>query len=243
VVLTSATVPAGIVEQLHLPPEQTTELDVGTPFDFAHQSLLYCAASLPDPRSEDFPARMLEELGRLIRLAGGRTLALFTSHRMLQRAADEVGKELPYQVLVQGQRPKNQLVEAFATDETSCLFATMGYWQGIDVPGPALSLVTLDRIPFPRPDEPLSQARRDAAGPRAFQAIDVPRAATLLAQGAGRLIRSRTDRGVVAVLDPRLANAKSYRWLLVQALPPMPRTKDLADVEAFFAGEAPGKAQ
>ncbi len=238
VVLTSATVPAGIAAQLHLPPDRTTHVDVGTPFDFAHQSLLYCAASLPDPRSDAYSDAMLAELEQLIRYAGGRTLALFTSYRMMQRAADHLADRLPYEVLVQGQKPKPVLVEAFSEDHSSCLFATMGYWQGIDVPGPALSLVTIDRIPFPRPDEPLWQARREAAGPRAFQEIDVPRAAMLLAQGAGRLIRSRTDRGVVAVLDPRLATAKSYRWRLVEALPPMPRTKELSDVEAFFSSSA-----
>jgi ATP-dependent DNA helicase DinG len=106
----------------------------------------------------------------------------------------------------------------------------MGFWQGVDVPGPSLSLVTIDRVPFPRPDEPLTQARRERAGPNAFRLIDLPRAATLLAQGAGRLVRSRTDRGVVAVLDPRLASA-SYRWDLVRALPPMRRTRDWTEVE------------
>jgi ATP-dependent DNA helicase DinG len=109
----------------------------------------------------------------------------------------------------------------------------MGFWQGIDVPGRSLSLVTIDRIPFPRPDEPLMQARRERAGPGAFRSVDLPRAATLLAQGAGRLIRSSTDRGVVAVLDPRLASA-NYRWDLVNALPPMRRTRDRAEVVAFL---------
>ena len=110
----------------------------------------------------------------------------------------------------------------------------MGFWQGVDVPGPTLSLVTIDRLPFPRPDEPLLQARRDRLGRDAFALVDLPRAATLLAQGAGRLIRSATDRGVVAVLDPRLATAR-YRWDLVQALPPMRRTRDRAEVGGFLA--------
>ena len=110
----------------------------------------------------------------------------------------------------------------------------MGFWQGVDVPGPSLSLVAIDRIPFPRPDEPLMQARRDRAGAGAFRAVDLPRAATLLAQGTGRLVRSATDRGVVAVLDPRLATA-GYRWDLVRALPPMARTRRRADVERFLA--------
>ena len=122
----------------------------------------------------------------------------------------------------------------FSADEHSCLFATMGFWQGVDVPGPSLSLVTIDRLPFPRPDDPLLRARRAALGPRAFELIDIPRAATLLAQGAGRLVRSKHDRGVVAVLDRRLGKAR-YRWELVNALPPMRRTRSRAEVEAFLA--------
>jgi ATP-dependent DNA helicase DinG len=177
---------------------------------------------------------MHDELEALVRAAGGRTLALFTSRRALLAAAEAVGPRLPWRVLTQDDLPKPALVAAFTADETSCLFATMGFWQGIDVPGPSLSLVTIDRIPFPRPDEPLLQARRDRVGPRAFGVVDLPRAATLLAQGAGRLIRSSSDRGVVAVLDPRLAKA-GYKWDLVRALPPMRRTRHLAEVQAFFA--------
>ena len=110
----------------------------------------------------------------------------------------------------------------------------MGFWQGIDVPGPSLSLVIIDRLPFPRPDEPLLQARRDRARADAFRVVDLPRAATMLAQGAGRLIRSTTDRGVVAVLDPRLATSATYRWDLVRGLPPMRRTRDRAEAETFL---------
>jgi ATP-dependent DNA helicase DinG len=124
-------------------------------------------------------------------------------------------------------------LEEFARDETSCLFATLGFWQGVDVPGRALSLVTVDRLPFPRPDDPLLQARRARAGPGAFSLVDLPRAATLLGQGSGRLIRSAEDRGVVAVLDPRLATA-SYRGVLLAVLPPMRRTVERREVEAFL---------
>ncbi|MGH9099993.1 MAG: helicase C-terminal domain-containing protein, partial [Acidimicrobiales bacterium] len=116
---------------------------------------------------------------------------------------------------------------------TSCLFATLGFWQGVDVPGRALSLVTVDRLPFGRPGDPVLDARREAAGQAAFSIVDLPRAATLLAQGAGRLIRTAGDRGVVAVLDPRLATA-SYRQVLLDALPPMRRTVDRAEVSAFL---------
>jgi ATP-dependent DNA helicase DinG len=144
---------------------------------------------------------------------------------------------LPYALLAQDDLPKPALVDAFRTDETSCLFATMGFWQGVDVPGDACSLVVIDRLPFARPDDPLAEARRERAGPAAFATVDIPHAATRLAQGAGRLIRSATDRGVVAVLDPRLAEA-GYRRAILDALPPMRRTRDRADVTGFFASGA-----
>ena len=235
VILTSATVPPSLAADLQVPSELVDEIDVGTPFDFEHQGLLYCPTTLPDPRRPTYRDAMLDELARLIEAAGGRTLALFTSHRMMNDAADELGARLDHAVLRQGELPKPRLVERFAEEPATCLFATMGFWQGIDVPGPSLSLVAIDKIPFPRPDEPLLQARREAVGADAFRTIDLPRAATLLAQGAGRLIRHRDDRGVVAVLDPRLATATSYRWDLIAALPPMRRTKDFDEVAAFLA--------
>ena len=142
---------------------------------------------------------------------------------------------LPFRVMTQSDLPKPALTKAFAEDETSCLFATMGFWQGIDVPGRALSLVTIDKLPFARPDEPLLVARREKAGDNAFKTIDLPRAAMLLAQGAGRLIRTSSDRGVVAIMDPRLNNAKSYRRELLAALPKMKRTRDRSVVEKFLS--------
>jgi ATP-dependent DNA helicase DinG len=233
-VLTSATIPPLLPNRLGIDRDRCDELDVGSPFPYEDNALLYCAAHLPDPRRAEHQAAMHDELEALVRCAGGRTLALFTSWRAMEAAAAALAPRLPWTLLSQGDLPKPALIEAFASDERSCLFATMGYWQGIDVPGPSLSMVTIDRIPFPRPDEPLVQARRERAGPGAFSVVDLPRAATLLAQGAGRLIRSATDRGVVAVLDPRLASA-GYRWELVRALPPMRRTRHRADVEAFLA--------
>jgi ATP-dependent DNA helicase DinG len=235
VVFTSATIPPTLVHDLRIPADRVDVLDVGTPFDFEHQALLYCPTHLPDPRTPRWAEAMFDELARLIDAAGGRTLALFTSHRMMREAADALADRVDHPILRQGELPKPKLVERFAADDATCLFATMGYWQGIDVAGPSLSLVTIDKIPFPRPDDPLLQARREAVGASAFRVIDLPRAATLLAQGAGRLIRRRDDRGVVAVLDPRLATAKAYRWDLLAALPPMRRTKDLAEVAAFLA--------
>lgn len=233
-VLTSATIPPRLGERLGLGPGTYDELNVGSPFGYRDQALLYCPLHLPDPRSPGFEAAMHEELIALIVAAQGRTLALFTSWRAMQAAAEAVRVRVPWTIFTQSDLPKPKLVDAFSSDENSCLFATMGFWQGVDVPGPSLSVVTIDRLPFPRPDDPLLRARRTALGPRSFELIDVPRAATLLAQGAGRLVRSREDRGVVAVLDRRLGLAR-YRWELVKALPPMRRTKSRAEVEAFLA--------
>lgn len=233
-ILASATIPPRLGERLGLAPGSYDELDVGSPFAYEDQALLYCPLHLPDPRSPQFEAAMHDELCALIEASEGRALALFTSWRAMTAAAEVARRRLPWAVLTQSDLPKPKLVEKFSTEEHSCLFATMGFWQGVDVPGTSLSLVTIDRLPFARPDDPLLRARRDALGPRAFELIDVPRAATLLAQGVGRLVRSSQDRGVVAVLDPRLGKAR-YRWDLVRALPPMRRTRNRADVVDFLA--------
>ncbi len=235
-ILTSATIPANLDARLGLTKDKTDNLDVGSPFDYPNQALLYCATSLPDPRTERYEPAMHDELARLLTAAGGRTLALFTSWRAMRAAAEAMStRSLPFRILTQSELPKPMLTKVFSEDETSCLFATMGFWQGIDVPGRALSMVVIDKLPFARPDEPLLVARREKLGDAAFRLLDLPRAAMLLAQGCGRLIRSSTDRGVVAVLDPRLNTAKSYRYELLQALPPMRRTRHRGDVEAFLA--------
>ena len=231
-VLTSATIPPRLRMRLGMPDDATDELDVGSPFDFATQGILYCATHLPDPRQPAYESKMHDELRALITAAGGRTLALFTSWRAM-RSAVEACAGLPFTILAQGELPKPVLTARFAAEEQSCLFATMGFWQGIDVPGRTLSLVVIDKLPFGRPDEPLLIARREKAGAQAFNLIDLPKAATLLAQGVGRLIRTRTDRGAVAILDPRLNTAR-YRWDLIKALPPLKRTRSRAEVEAFL---------
>jgi ATP-dependent DNA helicase DinG len=169
----------------------------------------------------------------LIEAAGGRTLALFTSWKAMDAAAAAARDRLDVPILTQRDLPKTALIRQFAGDESTCLFATAGFFQGVDIPGRTLSLVIIDRLPFPRPDDPLLSARREQLGPRAFGEIDLPRAAILLAQATGRLIRTADDRGVVAVLDPRLGTA-SYRWDIVRALPPMRRTRHRADAEAFL---------
>jgi ATP-dependent DNA helicase DinG len=207
---------------------------VGSPYSYDEQALLYCPLQLPDPRDPAFEGAMHEELAALIGAAGGRTLALFTSWRAMSSAADALRDRIGWPLLTQADLPKPALIARFSGDEHACLFATMGFWQGVDVPGTSLSMVTIDKLPFPRPDDPLLQARRALVGRGAFEMIDIPRAATLLAQGTGRLIRSSTDRGVVVVFDNRLAKAR-YRWALVNALPPMRRTRHRSDVEEFLA--------
>jgi ATP-dependent DNA helicase DinG len=233
-VLTSATVPLGLGQRLGLPAGGYDELDAGSPFHYRDHALLYVANSLPDRRRPESEPALHDELEALITAAGGRTLALFTSWRSMRAAVEALRGRLDVPVLAQSDLPKPALVESFRDDEATCLFATLGFWQGVDVPGRTLSLVTVDRIPFPRPDEPVLQARRERAGAGAFRLVDLPRAGTLLAQGAGRLIRSAGDRGVVAVLDSRLATA-GYRAALLARVPPMKRTVDRAEVEAFLA--------
>ncbi len=234
VVLTSATLSDGIIGQLGLDSDHTV-LRVGSPFDYTSAGLLYCPVDLPPPKSEKHRAAVQDEIIALVEAAGGRALCLFTSFSAMTEAAERLGAELTNPVLVQGEASKSVLIDRFKRDPTAILLATLSFWQGIDLPGSTLTLVTIDRLPFPRPDEPVSQARRDRAGKMAFREVDLPRAQTLLAQAAGRLIRRGDDRGVVAVLDPRLATNRSYRWDLIQALPPFKRTKDRAEVVAFLA--------
>ncbi len=232
-VLTSATIPMNLGKVLGLEPEEHDTMDVGSPFDYQAAGLLYCAKHLPDPRNPDYESAIHEELAALMEAAGGRTLALFTSYRALDRAAEVLRDKLDLKIYTQRDLPKPELLRRFATEVESSLFATMSMWQGVDVPGESLSLVTIDRLPFPRPDDPLLEARREQYGKDAFRLVDLPRAGTRLAQGAGRLIRRGTDRGVVAVLDSRLARA-GYRWDLVRALPPFTRTAERHQVEAFL---------
>jgi ATP-dependent DNA helicase DinG len=232
-VLASATIPSSLAARVGMKPDAVDVLDVGSPFDYEHHGLLYCPVDLPDPRSPQREAKAHDEIAALIAAAGGRTLALFTSWKAMDAAAAAVRDRVSVPIITQRDLPKNALVKAFSADEATCLFATAGFFQGVDIPGRTLSLVIIDKIPFPRPDDPLLSARRELLGSRAFAEIDVPRASMLLAQATGRLIRTATDRGVVAVLDPRLGKA-SYRWDIVQALPPMKRTRHRAEAEAFL---------
>jgi ATP-dependent DNA helicase DinG len=237
VVATSATMELGgsfepVARSLGLVGEGSPEwrgLDVGSPFDYARQAILYVGRDLPPPGRDGLRPEVVDALAELIAAAGGRTLGLFSSRRAAMDAADAVRARLPeVPVLCQGDDVVPTLVRRFIDDDRTCLFGTLSLWQGVDVPGGACQLVVIDRLPFPRPDEPLVSARQRAverAGGNGFMSVAATHAALLLAQGAGRLIRRSSDRGVVAVLDPRLVHAR-YAGFLRASLPPMWFTTD-----------------
>ena len=210
-------------------------LDVGSPFQHAKAGILYVAAHLPPPgRDGTGSAEQLTEIAELITAAGGRTLGLFSSMRAARAAAEAMRERLSTPVLCQGDDSTSALVEQFTADPATSLFGTLSLWQGVDVPGPSLSLVLIDRIPFPRPDDPLLSARQRAVAARGgngFMAVAASHAALLLAQGSGRLLRRVTDRGVVAVLDSRMVTAR-YGGFLAASLPPFWQTTNAAQVRA-----------
>ncbi|MDO8107400.1 ATP-dependent DNA helicase [Isoptericola sp. b441] len=203
-------------------------LDVGSPFDHGRAGILYVARHLPPPGREPATEAQLDEITALVEAAGGATLGLFSSRRAAETAAVAMRERLDVPVLCQGDDQLPTLVARFAEDESTCLFGTLSLWQGVDVPGRACRLVLIDRIPFPRPDDPVRAARTEAveaAGGNGFMAVSATHAALMLAQGAGRLLRTDADRGVVAVLDPRLVTAR-YGEFLARSLPPFWRTTD-----------------
>ncbi|GAA3087736.1 ATP-dependent DNA helicase [Pseudonocardia yunnanensis] len=251
VVLTSATLALGgnfdaLARQWGLPPEKAADtggesdpipdpdapkwsgLDVGSPFAHGRSGILYVAKRLPPPGRDGLPPAYLDEIAGLVEAAGGRTLGLFSSMRAAKQATEALRGRLDTPLLCQGDDSTMQLVKRFAEDEPTSLFGTLSLWQGVDVPGPSLSCVIIDRIPFPRPDDPLVAARQratDARGGNGFLTVSATHAALLLAQGAGRLLRGMDDRGVVAILDPRLATAR-YGGFLRASLPPFWPTDD-----------------
>lgn len=205
-----------------------SSLDVGSPFDHAKSGILYVAKHLPAPGRDGLSPTYLDEIEQLITAAGGRTLGLFSSMRAAKAATEALRERLDTPVLCQGDDSMGALVRKFADDPATSLFGTLTLWQGVDVPGPSLSLVILDRIPFPRPDDPLLTARQRAVesrGGNGFMSVAANHAALLLAQGTGRLLRSVDDRGVVAILDSRLATAR-YGGYLRASLPPYWETTD-----------------
>ncbi|KPC63347.1 ATP-dependent DNA helicase [Streptomyces chattanoogensis] len=258
VVLTSATLKLGgdfngVGASLGLAPEGTEAedappwkgLDVGSPFDYGKQGILYVAKHLAQPGREGNRQDMLDELAELVEAAGGRTLGLFSSMRGAQAAAEELRGRLDMPVLLQGEDTLGELIRAFAEDARTCLFGTLSLWQGVDVPGPNCQLVVMDRVPFPRPDDPLMSARQKAveeAGGNGFMAVAATHAALLMAQGAGRLVRATGDRGVVAVLDPRVERAR-YGSFLRKSMPDFWYTTDRNQVRRSLAAiDAAAKA-
>ncbi|CAN5300069.1 ATP-dependent DNA helicase [soil metagenome] len=235
-VFTSATLKLGgdfrsVAISLGLRPDDHESLDVGSPFDYPRQGIVYVAKHLPAPGRDGLGQAHLDEIVDLVDAADGRTLGLFSSRRAAEQAADYVRTRLPHLTTVaQGDAQLPDLARQFTEDPHTCLFGTLSLWQGLDVPGDTCQLVIIDRIPFPRPDDPLMSARQraaDRAGGNGFMQVAATHAALLLAQGAGRLIRTTADRGMVAVLDPRLATAR-YGSFLTDSLPPMWPTTDPA---------------
>ena len=210
-------------------------LDVGSPFDYRQQAIAYVATHLPPPGRDGLPEAFLDEIELLVRAAGGRTLGLFSSMRAAKHAAEVMrarfsGDERGITVLCQGEDQMTTLVRAFAREPTVCLFGTLTLWQGVDVPGSSCQLVIIDRIPFPRPDDPITSARSQAIAERGgngFMSVAAPHAALRLAQGAGRLIRRADDRGIVAFLDNRMMTAR-YAGFIQRSLPPFFPTTDQA---------------
>ncbi|MGW6913597.1 ATP-dependent DNA helicase [Kitasatospora sp. NPDC054939] len=212
-------------------------IDVGSPFKYPKQGILYVAKHLADPGREPERPDMLDELAELIGAAGGRTLGLFSSMRGAQAAAEALRERLDNRILLQGEDTLGELIREFASDATTCLFGTLSLWQGVDVPGSACQLVVMDRIPFPRPDDPLMSARQkdvEQRGGNGFMAVAATHAALLMAQGAGRLVRAADDRGVVAVLDPRVAT-KRYGGFFRSSMPEFWYTTDRNQVRRSLA--------
>ncbi|MBV6702671.1 ATP-dependent DNA helicase [Kitasatospora aureofaciens] len=219
------------------PVPQWRGIDVGSPFKYPKQGILYVAKHLSEPGRDPERPDMLDELAELIGAAGGRTLGLFSSMRGAQAAAEAMRERLDNRILLQGEDTLGELIREFASDATTCLFGTLSLWQGVDVPGSACQLVVMDRIPFPRPDDPLMSARQkdvEQRGGNGFMAVAATHAALLMAQGAGRLVRAADDRGIVAVLDPRVAT-KRYGGFFRSSMPEFWYTTDRNQVRRSLA--------
>lgn len=228
--------------QLGLEDPQT--LHVESPFDYQKQALCYLPAGLPDPSARDYTDRVIEAVLPVLHASHGRAFLLFTSHRALRRAAELLHERVPWPLFVQGMAPRHQLLEDFRHSGHGVLLGAASFWEGVDVAGEALSVVVIDKLPFASPDDPVLQARLEAleqAGINPFMGWQVPSAVIALKQGAGRLIRDVHDRGVLVLCDPRLTS-KGYGRLFLNSLPAMPRTKELAQVKAFFDDEVSAPA-
>lgn len=242
-VLTSATLAVDAsfdYVKTRLGVSEAREIRLASEFDFARQAILYLPRRMPDPRSERFAAAVAREIVPLLKATVGRAFVLFTSHAALRAVSVQAAKELGFPLLIQGSAPRRVLLREFRTTPHAVLFATSSFWQGVDVVGEALSCVVIDKLPFASPGDPVTAARMEAISERGadpFQTFQVPVAILALQQGLGRLIRHRTDRGVLALLDPRI-RTRGYGHKFLASLPPAPITSDIADVARFMAAPA-----
>lgn len=215
--------------------DQPDELLQPSPFDWPEQALCYLPRGLPEPNQREYGRALLDAVRPVLEASGGRAFLLFTSHRALRDAAEQLA-DGPWPLFVQGSAPRHVLLDAFRESGNGVLLGAASFWQGVDVPGDALSVVVIDRIPFAAPDDPVLEARLDAVrrqGGNPFRDEQIPTSVIALKQGVGRLIRQERDRGVLVLCDPRLLG-KGYGRIFLDSLPPFPRTRELADVQAFF---------
>lgn len=246
VVLTSATLSAGgkfshIRERLGLGPESVEELRVESPFDYQQQCLLYLPRDIPDPRNPDDAAERQARVAQLLQLTDGHAFMLFTSYRALNECHQALRSLISQPILVQGQAPRSRLLETFRTTPKCVLLGTSAFWEGVDVPGRALSHVLIDKLPFDVPSDPLNEARMQrlqADGREPFEDYQLPRAAIAFRQGFGRLIRRKGDRGIVSVLDPRIVTRR-YGRFFIDSLPPVGRTSSFEQVRRWWQDSDP----
>jgi ATP-dependent DNA helicase DinG len=225
--------------------DEAEELQVDSPFDYAANALLYLPQGMPSPSAPGYTEAVVAAAEPVRAAAGGRAFMLFTSHRALSQAAERMRARGAHQIFVQGEAPKRELIEGFRSTDNAVLLGTSSFWEGVDVPGQDLSCVIIDKLPFASPGDPVVEARLDAlrqAGGSPFAEYQLPQAVIALKQGAGRLIRGTSDRGVLMLCDPRL-RSKGYGRVFLESLPPMTRTDELDTVQAFFAGESAADAR
>ena len=248
-IFTSATLRAG-KKFVHFQKQLGLEEDVETwaadsPFDFQNQSLLYLPKEMPDSYDPSYTRRLIELATPVLKLTGGRAFILFTSHRALEEAANLLSGVIDYPLLIQGDAPRHQLLEEFKSQGNAVLLGAASFWEGVDVKGPALSCVIIDKLPFAAPKEPVLEARlrrMEERGENRFWEHQLPEACLTLKQGAGRLLRDKNDYGILMIGDPRLKSMK-YGQVFLRSLPKIPRTTSLADVEAFWRRHEPGEGE